>query len=124
VRKQYYFREGPNGLRAWDVHRLVKLAKEIPIVQVPLSSIRELDEPYWYGHGAVPTCRSVAEHAKLINHTDLKFPLILSSDGRIMDGMHRAANAAMQDIDSLPAKRFSQDPEPDYVGVNPEDLPY
>ena len=94
------------------------------MVEVPLSAIRELDEPYWYGHGSVPTCRSVAGHAKLINETDLKFPLILSSDGRIMDGMHRVAKAAMQNIDSLPAKQFSQDPEPDYVGVDPDDLPY
>jgi hypothetical protein len=124
VRKQYHFRDGPNGLRAWDVDRLVELAKDLPIVQIPLSNLRELDEPFWYGHGAVPTCRSVAEHAKLINETDLRFPLILSSDGRIMDGMHRAAKAVMQNISSLPAKRFRQDPEPDYIGVGPDELPY
>jgi len=41
-----------------------------------------------------------------------------------MDGMHRAAKAAMQQIDSLPAKQFRQDPGPDYVGVDPDDLPY
>lgn len=124
MRRQYHFRDGPGGLRAWDVHRLVELAKDLPTVKVPLSAIRELDEPFWYEHGSVPTCRSVAEHAKLINETDLTFPLILSSDGRIMDGMHRAAKAVMQNIDSLPAKQFSQDPEPDYVGVDPDDLPY
>ena len=124
MRKQYHFRDGPDGLRAWDVDRLVELAKDLPVVQVPLSAVRELDEPYWYGHGAVPTCRSVAEHAQLINETDLEFPIILSSDGRVMDGMHRAAKAVMQNIASLPAKQFSQDPEPDYVGVHPDDLPY
>jgi hypothetical protein len=124
VRKQYHFRDGPDGLRAWDVDRLVELAKDLSVVEVPLSAVRELDEPYWYGHGTVPTCRSVAEHAKLIDETDLKFPIILSSDGRVMDGMHRAAKAAMQNVTNLPAKRFSQDPEPDYVGVNPDDLPY
>jgi hypothetical protein len=41
-----------------------------------------------------------------------------------MDGMHRAAKAVMQNIANLPAKQFSQDPEPDYVGVHPDDLPY
>jgi hypothetical protein len=124
VRKQYHFRDGPNGLRAWDVHRLVELAKDLPIAQVSTSALAELDEPYWYGDGTVPTCRSVAAHAKLINEADLRFPIILSSDGRIMDGMHRAAKAEMQNITSLPAKRFDQDPEPDYVGVSPDDLPY
>ena len=124
MRKQYHFRDGPNGLRAWDVHRLVELAKDLPIVQVPVSALRELDEPYWYGQGTIPTCRSIAEHAKLIDESDLKFPIILSSDGRVMDGMHRVAKALMQNITDLPAKQFSQDPEPDYVGVNPDDLPY
>ena len=124
MRKQYHFRDGPDGLRAWDVHRLVELTKDLPVVQVPLSAVRELDEPYWYGHGDIPTCRSVAEHAQLINESDLKFPIILSSDGRVMDGMHRVAKAVMQNISNLPAKRFSQDPEPDYVGVDPDDLPY
>jgi len=124
VRKQYHFRDGPNGLRAWDVHRLAEHAKDLPVVQVPISGLRELDEPYWYGHGTIPTCRSIAEHAKLIDEADLKFPIILSSDGRVMDGMHRVAKALMQNITDLPAKQFSQDPEPDYVGVNPDDLPY
>lgn len=124
MRKQYHFRDGPNGLRAWDVHRLVELANDLPIVLIPLSALRELDEPYWYGHGIIPTCRSVAEHAKLINEADLEFPIILSSDGRIMDGMHRVAKAVIQNIISLPARQFSQTPEPDHVGVNPDDLPY
>jgi hypothetical protein len=124
VRKQYHFRDGPDGLRAWDVDRLVELARDLPIIRVPLSALRELDEPYWYGHGTIPTSRSVAEHAKLINEADLEFPIILSSDGRIMDGMHRAAKALMQDVTSLPAKQFKQNPEPDYIGVNPDDLPY
>ena len=124
MRKQYHFRDGPNGLRAWDVHRLVEHAKDLPVVQVPISGLREFDEPYWYGHGTIPTCRSIAEHAKLIDESDLKFPIILSSDGRVMDGMHRVAKALMQNITDLPAKQFSQDPEPDYVGVNPDDLPY
>jgi hypothetical protein len=124
MRKQYHFRRGPNGLQAWDVHRLVELAKDLALIYVDISSIRELDEPYWYGEGTVPTCRSVAEHAKLINETDLEFPIILSSDGRVMDGMHRAARAAMQNISRLPAKQFNQDPEPDYIGVDTDDLPY
>src|SRR3974377_2206823 len=100
MRKQYHFRNGPDGLRAWDVDRLVEAAERLPVVHIPLSSIKELDEPYWYDHGYVPTCRSIAEHAKLINETDLRYPIILSSDGRVMDGMHRVAKAAMQNIDS------------------------
>ncbi|HZY54462.1 MAG TPA: hypothetical protein VFE73_14520 [Reyranella sp.] len=124
MRKQYHFRPGPEGLRAWSVDRLVALTESLPLIQVPVAAIRELDEAYWYDHGYAPTCRSVAEHARLINEADLRFPIILSADGRVMDGMHRAAKALIQKVDSLPAKQFAQDPAPDHIGVQPDDLPY
>jgi hypothetical protein len=124
VRKQYHFRPSPKGLRAWDVDRLVRLTKDLPEIEVPLSAIVELDKPYWYDHGYLPTCRSVAEHARLINEADLTFPIILSSDGGIMDGMHRVAKAAMENRSTISAKQFPHDPEPDYVGIDPSDLPY
>ena len=124
MRKQYHFRPGPEGLRAWDIDRLVALTEPLPVIHVPVAAIRELDETYWYDHGYAPTCRSVAEHAQLINEADLRFPIILSADGRVMDGMHRVAKALIQKVDALPAKRFAEDPAPDHVGVRPDDLPY
>lgn len=124
MRKQYHFRPGPDGLRAWDVDRLVALTKDSPVIEVPLSAIAELDKPYWYDHGYLPTCRNVAEHARLINEADLAFPIILSSDGGVMDGMHRVAKAAMEGRSTISALQFAQDPEPDYVGVDPDKLTY
>lgn len=125
MRKQYHFRPSERGLRAWDVDRLVALSADLPRVSVSLSEIRELDEPYWFSHeGARPTCREVIEHARLIEETDLVWPIILSSDGRVMDGMHRVAKAVMQGRESIEAVRFVEDPEPDYIGVEPEALPY
>jgi hypothetical protein len=124
LRKQYHFRPGPDGLRAWEVDRLLALAASLPVIDVPVAFIRELDETYWYDHGYAPTCRSVAEHAQLIEEADLSFPILLSSDGRVMDGMHRVAKALIRNLASLPAKRFVQDPEPDHVGIAPDDLPY
>jgi hypothetical protein len=124
LRKQYHFRPGPNGLRAWDIHRLIALAGPLPVIQMSLAAIRELDEPYWFDHGYAPTCRAVAEHARLIQEVDVGFPIILSADGRVMDGMHRVAKALLLNLDSLPAKRFVEDPAPDHIGVAPDDLPY
>jgi hypothetical protein len=103
---------------------ILALVEYLPAIEVPLSAIGELDKPYWYDHGYMPTCRNIAEHARLIIEADLNFPIILSSDGRVMDGMHRVAKAAMEGRNSLAAKKFAQDPEPDYVGVDPEKLPY
>jgi hypothetical protein len=121
MRKQYHFRPGPAGLRAWDVDRLVALSAPLRPQLVPLSDIRELDEPYW---GDSMTCRAVVEHARLIQEVDLDFPIILSSDGRVMDGMHRVAKAALAGATHVRAVRFITDPPPDYVGVHPDDLPY
>ena len=125
MRKQYHFRPSERGLLAWDVDRLVELAKDLPLVQVPLSDIRELDEPFWFGGGsAAATCRAIAEHARLINAADLSFPIILSSDRRVMDGMHRVAKAALLGQSTVTAAQFAADPEPDFIGLGPDELPY
>ena len=109
---------------AWDVDRLVALTKDFPRLHVPLTSIRELDEPFWFGNNDTPTCRAVVGHARLIEAADLRFPIILSSDGRVMDGMHRVGKAALLDRPTIEAVQFTNDPEPDYIGVHPDELPY
>ena len=121
MRKQYHFRPGDSGLRAWDVDRLVALSRHLKPHWVALAEIRELDEFYWDGR---MTPRDISEHARLIHEADLAYPIILSRDGRVMDGMHRAAKAAMLGQTQLLAVRFEVDPEPDFVGVDPDDLPY
>ena len=93
-------------------------------MRVPLSFIRELDEPFWFGHDDVPTCRAIAEHARLIEATDLSYPIILSSDGRVMDGMHRVCKAVLLGHLAITAVRFTTDPAPDYTDVHPNELPY
>ena len=105
--------------------RLVALTADFPARDLPLESVRELDESHWYGaEGDVPTVRSVAEHARLIEEADLAHPVILSAEGRFMDGMHRIAKAWLAGRASVPAVRFEVDPPPDFVGVDPKDLPY
>ena len=122
MRKQYHFRPGAVGFRAWDVDRLSRLSGHLKSEPVAVTSIREVDEAYW---GQPMTWRDVAEHGRLIHEADLEFPIILSSDGGIMDGMHRVLKALMQGRSQVQAVRFETDPEPDHVGVlDPADLPY
>jgi hypothetical protein len=125
VRKQYHFRQSPDGLLAWDVDRLVALARNLPVEWVDLAAIRELDEPYWSGiNGASLTCREVVEHARLMIECDLSYPIILSSEGRVMDGMHRVGEALLQGRERIRAVRLPSDPPPDFVGLSPDELPY
>jgi hypothetical protein len=125
VRTQYYFRRSPQGLCAWNVQRLIEQSSGLVRERVSLSDIRELDEAHWAHETARQmTCREIAGHARLMLDCDLAFPVILSSDGRVMDGMHRVCKALLEGRTEIEAVRFLHDPEPDYVGVHPDNLPY
>lgn len=125
MRKQYHSRPSERGHLIRDVDRLVVLTKDLPSVEIPLTAIREIDEPLWFDAGdPSPTCRAVIEHARLINAVDLRYPIILSAEGRVMDGMHRVGKALLLGRSSIEAVQFSKDPEPEYVGVHWDDLPY
>lgn len=125
LRQQYHFRQSSRGLLAWDVLRLIELAKDQPVIDLPLTDIAELDEAFWYDEGGdEPTCRSVLEHARLIQQVDLSYPIILCHQGRVMDGMHRVCKAQLEGHTSIRAIRLPGPVEPDYVGMLPEQLPY
>ena len=125
IRAQYYFRQSDQGLLAWNIRRLVELSSDLPVEQINLTDIAELDEKHWYAHeGDSPTCRSLLQHMELIDNVDLSYPIILDRDGRVMDGMHRVCKAIREGKDKIPAVRFVMNPEPDFVGCNPDELPY
>ena len=41
-----------------------------------------------------------------------------------MDGMYRICKALLEGLSDIEAVRFIHDPEPDYVGIHPDHLPY
>lgn len=125
MRKQYHFRLINHQLCAWDVDKLILLTQNIPPQEINLNDIRELDESYWYNDDEdIPTCRSISEHMQLVNKADLAYPIIICPDGKLMDGMHRVVKALLEGLTSIQAYRLSALPEPDYIGVHPDDLPY
>lgn len=125
MRKQYNFWPGAHGVDAWDVDRLVELSRDLPVREVRLASIWEIDTAYWYELGSqTPTVRNVVEHVRLIGETDPSYPIILAADGRVMDGMHRIARALLEGRESIPAVQFEIQPEPDFRDCDPESLPY
>jgi len=125
LRQQYHFRHSEQGLLSWDVFRLIELAKNLPVIEVALLDIAELDEEFWYElGGARPTCANIVEHAELINKADLSYPIILCHQGRVMDGMHRVGKAKMLGHTVIKAVRFQEYLPPDYVGLAADELPY
>jgi hypothetical protein len=125
VRKQYHFSPGRQRLDAWDVDRLIELSRHFPVVEVLLTSIDEVDTTYWFGDSfGDPTVRKVVDHIRLVQDADLRFPIILGADGRVMDGMHRVARALLAGQRTIKAVQFKVNPEPDYRDCAPEELPY
>lgn len=99
----------------WYTERLWQLARDLPVASVAVAAVPEFDRDCWFGPDTAPTCRAVALHAKRIYEADLAYPIILSADGRLMDGGHRLAKAWLLGHEHVPAVRFRTDPEPDYV---------
>ena len=104
--------------------RLIELSKDFQIHQVPLTDIRELEETYWFGLGAPPVSKDIAQHAKQIYEADLSYPIILCPEGRVMDGMHRVCKAYLEENSTILAVKFLELHHPDYVGKQPDELPY
>jgi len=113
-------RSSKRGLHAWDVDRLIALVQGLDRQWIALDAIRELDQNYWFGgRHDIPSCRAIAGHMEPVQVADLSFPIILSADGGVMDGMHRATEALLQGLDTIEMVQFEQDPAPDYSDVQP-----
>lgn len=112
------------GRCVWFVERLWCLARELPVHHVAINRIAEFDQDCWFSAANPPTCRAVADHARRIAAADLRYPIILSSDGGLMDGGHRIAKAYLLGLLDIAAVQFERDPEPDYVLAVDTPLPH
>lgn len=102
------------GRAYWWTERLWQLSADLPIEEVAIDAIPEFDRDCWFGERS-PTCRAVALHARRIQEADLSYPVLLASDGGLMDGGHRIAKAFLAGRETVRARRFLMDPEPDWV---------
>ena len=107
--------EDGNPLRYWYIDELIEQSRDLRVVEVNIHELGELDRVAWYGaaahHGRL-TVRQVVDHMKKIMDADLSCPIILSAEGKLLDGFHRLAKAYHLGMDTLPARRFPSDPQP------------
>jgi hypothetical protein len=112
--REQHSHDVPGGRGHWWTDRLWAEAADLPVHAVAIDTIAEFDMDCWF-HGRAPTCRQVAEHARRIHAADLAHPIILSANGGLMDGGHRIAKAYLLGQETVPARRFVTDPEPDWI---------
>ncbi|CCN33759.1 conserved hypothetical protein [Vibrio nigripulchritudo SO65] len=106
-----------DGVRSvWDIERIWTLAEALPTEEIAIDDICGPDEVTWFSlDGPLPTCRNIAKHCVRIINADLSYPVILTEDFRVFDGMHRIAKCIMEGRTTIQAKRFPTNPEPDQV---------
>lgn len=107
----------PGGRGYWLTERLWAAAADLQIKRIKIDSIPEFDRDCWFGERRAPTIRNVADHLRRVAEADLSHPIILSRDGRLLDGGHRVAKAYLRGDTDILAVQFDEDPEPDWVEV-------
>ena len=101
------------------VERIAHLARYVAdheefTLETAIADIPEFDQDCGF-RGRAPSLRQVAAHAARIQSADLSYPIILSADGRLMDGGHRIARAWIEGHTEIDAVRFEVDPEPEFI---------
>lgn len=94
------------GRHQWSVARLFILAKDLPVMVVPLDHLN-----VYYKYKDL-TLRELVGHMKSVNDADLKYPIILDEDGEVMDGRHRIMKAMLENKKTIKAVRFEENPSP------------
>ncbi|MEW7987882.1 MAG: hypothetical protein AB2799_19015 [Candidatus Thiodiazotropha sp.] len=94
------------GRHNWHVPRLIQLAKDLPVMDIPL------DHLYVYQKYEKLTLREMVMHMKAVMVADLSKPIILDEDGEIMDGRHRIMKALLEGEETIKAVRFDENPRP------------
>ena len=94
----------------WRAKTLIKASKELPVFQLGISR-KNLDTILRW---KLVNLRDYLNHYQRVMDANLSNPLILRSDGYIMNGWHRVIKALYENKRFLPAKIFKETPPPDF----------
>ncbi len=114
--KDVYLKErGAQKGFVWHKTTLFEKSKGLIPFGIAVKDFPELEHVVWFGgpDRIQPTAKNIALHAKRILDADLNFPIILSQDGSVMDGMHRICKAYICGREFIKAVQFATDPDPD-----------
>ena len=94
----------------WKTNSLIKATSNFPIFQYDITKINIDELLRW----KLVNLRDYLNHYQRVVMADLSNPIILRSDGYIMNGWHRVIKALFENKKTLPARQFKTDPEPDF----------
>jgi len=111
-----YGSERPDGrIPYWKMQTIWAAADGKPETRVAIGDLDLLDAVVWFGgpNNVRPTVRSVADRARDIFNADLKFPIIMTRSGDVLDGAHRLAKAYLDGQQTIAAIVLDDYPPPD-----------
>ena len=107
--------EKDGEVRLWLVQRLWQLSKDLPIFEYESAAYNWYDQDVWFGNQQKPTIHNVLAHFRKIEKADFEYPIIISSEGIVLDGVHRIFRANLDKRKTIAAVRFEVDPAPDKI---------
>ena len=102
-----------DGGRRWFAPTLWTAAENKPIKSIPLLNLFDPDE--WKRDVEGESADILENEFSRIARADLSFPIILTPDGEICDGFHRAMKAYLLKHKKIMAIQLEEMPEPDEI---------
>ena len=114
-----------DGRAIWFIDSIWAAAEGLPVEDLAIAEVRELDEVCWFSDvwGKRPTCRAVIDHCKRMIDADLSYPVIVGPKGEVLDGVHRIGKAMLAGATSVRAVRLPAMP-PEDERIRPDDPRY
>jgi hypothetical protein len=100
----------------WRAKTLWALDESLPVDEIALDSFDWKNENFQCNSlSKPPLWKDIAEHLRQALMADLQFPIVISAEGNVMDGMHRILKCYALGKVKVKAVRFLTNPKPDLV---------
>ena len=99
--------------RNWNLDDIWALSENLPVSKINVSEL--WDTRYskvfcWQLHGEEMTNEFFLHHLERVLNADLSYPIILSEENYILDGVHRLMKCKHLGIEKINYVKFTKDP--------------
>ena len=107
-----------DGTFSWDVSKLWELSKDFEVEEMPLAELEDqLDDDCW-GVSPREMLSVITQHYLRAKGADMSYPILLTPDGYVCDGMHRLLRAYMEVHETVKVKKFEEWSEMHYARID------
>ncbi len=96
----------------YEMQTIWDAAQNIPPIDIPITAFN-LDYDGWYNGTTPPTIQSIIDHYRRARAADLSHPIIISHNGKIMDGRHRLVKVILEEQEYVTCVVFDHIIKPD-----------